>query len=124
MLILASALDSIRAATTTAPVGRGTGGIVLDILKVLGALLIVSLVLFVWARYMRKPARRRAEHYKYPEPPPAGATEEAAEEESEPHHHHRRRYRKRKHEHRGRNPTLADIGGLPPVRDAEPSDQT
>jgi len=122
MQILASALDSIR--STTGPVGRSTGGIALDVLKVLGAVLLVTLVLFLWARYLRRPTRQRAEHYKYPEPEPANPQDPTPEEKTEHHSHHRRRYRKRKHEHRGRNPTLAEIGGLPPVRGAEPTDQT
>jgi hypothetical protein len=105
-------------------VGKSTGGIALDVLKVFAAVLLVSLLLFLWARFVRRPSRRRAEHYKYPEPAAAGSTEATEETEVEHHAHHRRRYRKRKHEHRGRNPTLAEIGGLPPVRDADPTDRT
>jgi hypothetical protein len=126
MQLLASALDSIR--STTGTVGRSTGGLVLDVLKVLGAVLLLTLALFLWARYVRRPSRQRTRQYKYPAPATAATTPADAEEEPElqpeQHAHHHRRYRKRKHEHRGRNPTLAEIGGLPPVRDAEPTDKT
>ena len=90
-----------------------------DILLILGALVALTLILFVWARYIRKQRRRRArsssskphklvlvEHH-----------DDSSDEEFEPGSRRRRKFRKQRREHRGRNPTLAETGGLPPERE-------
>lgn len=127
MQILASLLDFLRSNAETSSAGTSFWLGVRGVLVVLGAIVLMTLVLFLWARYLRRPSRKRSEHYTYPEPTPARPTPEAASDEDEDSAQqvrHRQRYRKRKHEHRGRNPTLAEIGGLPPVRDVEPTNKT
>jgi heme/copper-type cytochrome/quinol oxidase subunit 2 len=69
----------------------------LDIFVVLGAILLVVIGTFIWAVFFRKKTRSRSRH---------------------------RRQRADHHGRRPVNPTLAQIGGLPPVRQEEkPSDQ-
>jgi hypothetical protein len=65
----------------------------LNFLAVGGAMLLVALVALIWVGYARrKPRRRRI-----------------------------RRQHKRHSEKRAANPTLAQTGGLPPVRDDDPT---
>ena len=63
--------------------------------------LIVALLLFGWARFIRRPA---------------GLGQTSSQGTG--------RRRKLRQEHRTRKPTLAETGGLPPVRDPEPSKGT
>jgi len=86
---------------------------------ILGLAMAVALALFVWAFFIRK--RRPADpRMKAIEPGPI--TEAEPEEESHHRHHrhgrHHRRHKKHRSQtrHRHRNPTLAETGGLPPVR--------
>jgi hypothetical protein len=86
------------------------------ILILIGTLLLVTLGAFIWAAFFRKRPRRR--HYEF--------------------HHHNpdrlanrikdgwkagrfllRRHRHHRHREQRRNPTLAEAGGLPPVRTEE-----
>ena len=81
-----------------------------DALLVIGVSLIVGLVLFLWAyfKFRKKPGIEfgpgQSEHEIPRKPEP---------EESTP---GRRRKRLRRRDHRPRNPTLHDTGGLPPPR--------
>jgi hypothetical protein len=78
---------------------------------------VVSLSVFIWAAFFRKPRRHhRQHHYRYPQPPDSAAPNRTAEKP--PPVPHRKRIRRR--EHRRRNPTLAEAGGLPPERVDEP----
>jgi hypothetical protein len=102
------------------PIGNQISAGWFDFFIVLGAIALVAFVTFLWAVFIRKPAKPRRKHR---------------------HHHasYRERFRKnaaeirqlvqprqRKHsEHHPLNPTLAQTGGLPPVREEEISlDQT
>lgn len=97
-----------------------------ELLMVLGAVSVVTLCTFIWAAYFRKRPRqhsRRYDHHHHrsdDQTNAAGApTSVESEQDSE------RRYRKkrrRRREHRPRNPTLAETGGLPPLRTERPSD--
>lgn len=83
-----------------------------DRLIIFGAVLLVAILAFVWVGMFRKPRRRHSRHHHHH------------------HHHHRpqpesrpsedtslfRKRRRRRREHRPRNPTLAETGGLPPRR--------
>jgi len=88
-----------------------------DIMIVLGVILAVALAVFFWAVIFRKEGTSRRKHHHHH------------------HHHHRtsyreqfkigvggikelfRRHRHRRHRHhRQINPTLAETGGLPPLR--------
>jgi hypothetical protein len=91
----------------------------------LGDTLVVFLVggaifaaLAVWAIYRRRRRKRVTGGDKVYRPSQSTAEEAAHAEEL------RRRYKRRvrRREHRGRNPTLAETGGLPPVRSEPESD--
>ncbi len=110
--------------TTTASPDEPTGlihstGYAQDILMVLGAGLVLLVLLIVWAVYLRRRSHNHRHHHHHrseaPGTPSARVDEaDATETTSTTHHHHRRRRVRR--EHRGRNPTLAETGGLPPPR--------
>jgi|SRR4051812_29779026 hypothetical protein len=74
-------------------------------LLVFGALLLVVTVLFIWAVFIRKRGERRKK-YHYPSKTSGEGVIEV----------HRKKWRKRRKEHRPRNPTLSETGGLPPIR--------
>jgi hypothetical protein len=102
-----------------------------EVAIVCGAIGILTLLLLVWAFFIRKRARRGRPRYQ----PPPSATQPArnrvstngndlemgAQENSIP-REERRKKRRRRRAHRPRNPTLAETGGLPPVRPNEPPD--
>ncbi len=96
-----------------------TSGLALkDILLIVGIILLVAFLLFLWVYVTRK--------NKHPEYTEGGAKiiYRADEREGE-HSGHRRKHRKRRPSHPDnlpRNPTLAEAGGLPPVRPEEPSE--
>jgi hypothetical protein len=98
-----------------------------DALLILGAVLALTLVLIVWAKYGRKWKRRRSEYRKPTRSTATAAASLALEAPdevgalSDRHHRSRRRkkYRRRREEHRQRNPTLAETGGLPPMREGQ-----
>jgi len=90
-----------------------------DILLILGALVALTLILIVWARYIRRQRRRRtrSSSSKPHKLVPVEQRDDASDEEVEPGGRRRRKFRKQRREHRGRNPTLAETGGLPPQRE-------
>lgn len=96
-----------------------------ELLIVLGAVSLVSLLVFLWAIYVRKRPRQHSHrhhhhHHSHTEPELSeGLESSAAESNDEPRY---RRKRRRRREHRPRNPTLAETGGLPPVRAERPAD--
>jgi hypothetical protein len=95
-----------------------------DVMIVLGVVTAVALVSLFWAISIRKPHRRghsRRRHSHHSSGVPAATPDGSSEEASFLGHHKRRRRRRR--EHRPRNPTLAETGGLPPVRTEEPPQQ-
>lgn len=79
-----------------------------------GAVVLVSLVMLIWLAIVvsRKHPRKRRHHHhhhrndRHPDKPGAGGIKELLQTGR----HRRRR------EHRSANPTLAETGGLPPVR--------
>jgi hypothetical protein len=83
-------------------------------LALIGSILLVSLGVFVWAAFFRKPKRHRHRHpHRHPAPAPMTPPRERHRSGwrfFRKHHHRRRR------KERPRNPTLAEVGGLPPVR--------
>src|SRR5262249_22561711 len=90
-----------------------------DAILVFGALAIVTLVVVLWAAFVRKKKRSR-EHYHHHRHRPATETETPvatqSEQTSENSGRERRRRRRRRRDHRPRNPTLAETGGLPPIK--------
>jgi FtsZ-interacting cell division protein ZipA len=97
-------------------------------LIILGAVALVALLALVWAAFFRKPRRHRHSHHHHhhhhhrhhhsdePSERPIAPNEADASVPQE-----RRRRRRRSH-HRPRplNPTLAETGGLPPIRPEDP----
>jgi hypothetical protein len=84
-----------------------------DALIIFGALLAVSLLLFFWVSFIRKSRRRSRSRYYHA--PAAVAPPAQTSEHKRPLFSSGRR-RRRRREHRPRNPTLAETGGLPPQR--------
>jgi len=84
------------------------------LLITVGVLFLVSLGVFIWAAYFRK--RPRLHHYHFRRrsapPPEETAAGKAGWFSSRKRHRHRR-------PDRPLNPTLAEVGGLPPVRKKE-----
>ena len=94
-----------------------------EALVISGSLVLVIFLILFWAIFVRKLSRRhqhrhrRFPRYRAPEPAQgreAGATDAA------PAPSKRRRWRRRRREHRPRNPTLSETGGLPPFRSEGP----
>jgi hypothetical protein len=117
--------------------GKGwAAGAHLDILVVVGALGLIVLLVLIWAVAIRKPHRRHHHHdhhdhhdhhhhhhhrdHQESDPstvnPAAGFDDQEGDGEmpGEPRRRHRHR------DHRPRNPTLAETGGLPPIRGEKP----
>jgi len=88
-----------------------------DLLLLFGAVGLLILLFLTWALFLRKRkedlSRWQIErrHLSNDGQPDASG-----------HRHHRRRRRRR--EHRPRNPTLAETGGLPPARPEPPPEST
>lgn len=89
-----------------------------DVLLLLGAVTVLSLVFIAWAVFFRK----RKEDLSNWKVQPSRHQSSPSQHESSGHGHRRRRRRRR--EHRPRNPTLAETGGLPPARSQPPSETT
>ena len=88
-------------------------------LVVFGALVLVILAVVLWAIYFRKPPKRH--HHHYHRKRSHGSVDsngtEILDDSLSPKH---QKKRKRRREHRPRNPTLAETGGLPPIRTEGP----
>ena len=91
---------------------------------VVGAVVVVSIWVTVWVLFFRKSHRRPHRHHhghhasepssKDAAPAPGG---EAASSDRK-----RLKWRRPRRDHRPRNPTLAETGGLPPAREGDPPD--
>jgi hypothetical protein len=82
-----------------------------DVLLVLGVGLGILGVLLLWAKYVRRRSRHGSSHrlgHRLVEDEDAGSG------------HRHRRHRRRRRDHRPRNPTLAETGGLPPPKPQDP----
>jgi hypothetical protein len=94
-----------------APLSPGFG----DFLIVLGAIALVTLIVLVCFIVFRKKSRHRHKHHSH--------TSDHERLETDSHEGKirvRKSYRHRRREHRPMNPTLAQTGGLPPVRSQPP----
>lgn len=127
--LLAAGLDHLPLNGVTSS-NNASGAVVGDMLTVIlvGTGLAVLLALIVWFKYTRKRSRggggsrrsaRRAAAV------PVVAEDEGEDDDadgtvngSQPHQHRRKRRPRRNH--RPRNPTLAETGGLPPERTGPP----
>ena len=92
-----------------------------ECLIVLGAIALITLPVVLWVKYFRKMRRRQHKHqhrHYHSHETNTTAAEEIEGDTEEP--RKRRKWRRPRREHRPRNPTLAETGGLPPVRTGEP----
>ncbi len=89
----------------------GEGRWIGEVVAIVAAVSLLTLLLLVWASYFRRRRRRHSHHHAHDHG------------EQRQHSGHRRR---RRHRHGGketkRNPTLAETGGLPPARDVVPGE--
>ena len=105
--------------TATKPLPGSASFVLRDAAVVVGVVLVLAVLLFVGARYYVKhrPSHRRS----HPESSSHHRTPAARAGDGEGAHRHRRRRRRRRGDPRSRNPTLAEAGGLPPLRaESEP----
>jgi hypothetical protein len=79
-----------------------------EISIVLGAAAIVGALAVFWAVFIRKPEKDGSRRYVYPSS--RGPSSSGSDRSSFPEKKRRRRRRRRRH------PTLAETGGLPPIR--------
>ncbi len=100
----------------TVVAGKSTAVALRGVIPVLGAGLLIFLLLVLWAKFIRKKRDRSRESH-----PALASTAKSDDDENGHGHHQHRRRRKRRREHRPRNPTLAETGGLPPVSDKGPT---
>lgn len=98
-----------------------------ELLILLGAVGAVTALVLIWAVYFRKKPHRHGHHHHHhhhqpsaDSPEPTEASMDSGSGVSDGKRYRRKRRRRR--EHRPRNPTLAETGGLPPLRAERPPD--
>lgn len=79
------------------------------------AIAILTSVLVIWAVYLRKKRHSHHRHHHHHHSQPGGSVENPATTDPSAEGKPRRR-RRRRRDHRPMNPTLAQTGGLPPIR--------
>ena len=88
-----------------------------DILVIVGGAVILMVGLILWVVFVRgskQPGNSRR-IYKYSDDPNPGSVS------AHGHHRRKKKHKRRRREHRGRNPTLSQTGGLPPAGSEENS---
>lgn len=94
-------------------------------IMIFGAIGLVTALVVLWAVFLRKKRRRRhsshdhGHHHSSAPAPVPEASKDASPPAAEERHRRHRRSRRR---HRRLNPTLAQTGGLPPIRPETASD--
>ena len=101
--------------TYPTPEGGGTGSVMREGLILLGALLVVIATLLVWA-YLSRRKRRRAARREERRRRRHSLERDASKGVTETNQLGEERHGSRRRHHRPRNPTLAETGGLPPIR--------
>ena len=107
------------------PASHWMGLSVKELVILLGAVTAVTLLLVIWAVYFRKKPHRHHHHHhdhdsSSEEVEPAKYSDSGSAEGESGRRYRRKRRRRR--DHRPRNPTLAETGGLPPLRTDRPAD--
>jgi hypothetical protein len=110
-ILLAAAVDGAKADTGLFHFWNSLGSGTKDALIIFGAALLLTLILFIWAMFIRHP-KRQSKAFGGGDRRERGFLVTDAERGK-----HRSRRRKHRHTKRRRNPTLAETGGLPPIRD-------
>jgi hypothetical protein len=80
-----------------------------DMLLIMTIAVVLALVLVVWAVYFRKPKSERSESRVYKSRPYIEEREDGTIRK-------RKKHKRLRRHHRTRNPTLAEVGGLPPLK--------
>ena len=93
-----------------------------EMLTLFGAVGVVTLLVVIWAAYIRKRPKSHSHRYHYPSDEQETSSSSSGGDPQENGEKRYRRKRRRRREHRPRNPTLAETGGLPPLRSEHPSD--
>ena len=101
--VIMGQLPEIPGAAKLSPTGPDSTRM---IAAVLTAVFLVVLLVALWAVFIRKPARA-GERGRLVDKSPSGSAESSGRGS---------RRRRRKREHAGRNPTLAETGGLPELK--------
>jgi FtsZ-interacting cell division protein ZipA len=90
-------------------------------LIIFGAIGLVTLLVLLWAAFIRSKRRRRhSHHHRHHHAQKPTEVPAASQNEDVPAPSEKRRRRHSHHGHRPRNPTLAETGGLPPIRQENP----
>ena len=119
-LVFFAQLEGLNPLNSAAPVTKSTGLVFQNVLVIIATGLGLGLLLLLWARHYAKSKKRHHHHHRNGVSHSLPAVSDQEDEEA-PHHHGRRR-RKRRRDHRPRNPTLAETGGLPTTK-TEPSSE-
>jgi hypothetical protein len=107
--------------------GKSTSFVMQDMFLIIAAALALAVLLGFGVYFWNKNRRHHHHHHhgstkRYSTPPAKPPPEDEDEEDTEPEEgKSRHRRRRRKHNHRPRNPTLAETGGLPPLRQGDPT---
>ena len=120
-------LSQILLPNDVMPSGRWMGLTFKEVLILFGALGGVTLMAVLWAVYFRKVSRRHSQHHHHhhspgSEPAVAPESDSSISGSGVSGDRRYRRKRRRRRDHRPRNPTLAETGGLPPLRPEQPPD--
>lgn len=107
------------------PISKASGLLLSDIFLIAAIAVALLLVLLFWARYLRnlkirKPKTEGKRVYRDSDEAAEREAAEAAAVEAR----RKYKYRYRRRDHRLRNPTLAETGGLPPERNEGPGEPT
>ena len=103
------------------PIGKMPGVLLGDVILiiVLAVGVLLGLMLLVRYLYTRRPRKRHTSNsrkvFRQGQPPEDGGESEADSAEAR----RRYKYRWKRREHRVRNPSLAETGGLPPARNED-----
>src|SRR6185369_4336793 len=115
--------SAIFALAKLLPEGGQRNATLRQILIVLASLAALSFGLLLWVAFVRKQKRRSSGHsHRSHRTTAASEAPAAGEKESEP-RRRRHRHRRRRSSRFPQNPTLAQTGGLPPIRSDEPPSQ-
>jgi len=86
-----------------------------------GALILLAGFLLIWALFSRPRHRRHSRHHSHHRGPEQDTeVARSSDDESGGLKSRRRKWRRPRRDHRPRNPTLAETGGLPPARTPGP----
>jgi hypothetical protein len=90
-----------------------------DMALVMGIALLLMLALAIWAKFFRKSSDKKSgKNDKFRSVPDAtGLSDQDSESQKR-----RKKRRRRRRDHRPRNPTLAETGGLPEVKEHDEQD--